>query len=60
VQRRIQPDLDDLKRRHLRFDPDEVVLHRADIIAASGPSFALRDPGRREAFDADLLERMAK
>lgn len=48
--------LEALKARHLAHHPDEpIVLHREDIINARGGFRALREPQRRQAFDADLL-----
>ncbi len=49
--------LEDFKQRHIPHSPDDpVILHRADIVNARRGFWRLRDPARREAFDADLLE----
>lgn len=49
-------DLEALKRRHLRYDPDSPpVLHRSDIFQATGAFSPLQDEAKRAAFDADLL-----
>lgn len=48
--------LDQLKRRHLAYDEDvRPVLHRKDIVNASGAFYRLQDKGLRQAFDSDLL-----
>jgi hypothetical protein len=50
-------DLEDLKRKHLPYDPDEPpILHRKEIVNASGPFYPLQDDGKREAFNSDLLD----
>jgi hypothetical protein len=58
----IAADLDDLKRRHFHYDPDEppVVLHRKDIVHTIGPFWRLQNDTRRRAFDQDLLEFLAR
>jgi hypothetical protein len=54
-------DLEALKRRHFHHDPDDpVVLHRKNIMQAKGPFWPLRDPTRRQAFDQDLLQFIAR
>ena len=50
-----QRALEDLKQRHFPHSPDEpVILHRRDIINASGLFWRLRDPEVRRNFDEDL------
>src|SRR5881396_2063836 len=54
-------DLETFKKRHLRYDPDNPpILHRSDILQASGAFSALQDYAKRAAFDADLLVEAAK
>jgi len=54
-------DLEALKRRHLRYDPDAPpVLHRSAIIGASGAFTPLQDPAKRDAFDAEILDVASK
>jgi hypothetical protein len=45
----------DLKRRHFSRNPDQIVLHREDIINCRGPFACLRDEVKRRDFDDDLL-----
>lgn len=49
--------LEALKQEHLPYHPDNpVVLHREDMINARRAFKVLRDPDKRAAFDADLLQ----
>jgi hypothetical protein len=51
-----QGALEGFKRKHLHYDPDfPPVLHRKDIVNASGSFYRLQDAGKRAAFDTDLL-----
>lgn len=53
--------LNQLKQTHLPHNPDEpVVLHRADMINRRGAFWRLRDDRAREAFDADLMDLIAR
>lgn len=48
--------LDALKKRHLRYDPDDPpVLHRRDMIDATGAFAPLQDPNVRTLWDQELL-----
>lgn len=48
--------LDELKRAHLPYDPDDPpILHRKEIVQCQGPFYVLQDAKRRASFDADLL-----
>lgn len=53
--------LEDLKRRHFGYDPDEppICLHRKEILKASGPFWGLRDEAKRRAFDDELFGALA-
>jgi Protein of unknown function (DUF3800) len=52
--------LDDFKRKHLPYDPDDPpILHRKEIVLARGNFRVLKDPDRRKAFDEDLLNLIA-
>ena len=52
-----QPGLENLKRRHFTYDPDAPpVLVRSHLVRRRGPFWRLRDPGRRAAWDNDLLD----
>jgi hypothetical protein len=54
--RRLQPALEALKAVHFGEPGDNsVILHRREIMRREGCFSVLRDPDRREAFDADLL-----
>ncbi|MBI3765378.1 MAG: hypothetical protein HY277_02605 [Ignavibacteriales bacterium] len=54
-------ELETLKFRHLPHHPDDlVILHREDMINARKSFTALRDEGKREAFDNDLLTVISK
>lgn len=54
---KFQRDLEDFKRKHLPYDPDDPpILHRKDIVNHHGPFRVLMDDGKRAAFDTDLLE----
>jgi hypothetical protein len=48
--------LEEFKRKHLPYDPDDPpILHREDIKERNGVFRVLHDAERRAAFDADLL-----
>jgi hypothetical protein len=50
-------DLEEFKRRHLAYDPDDPpILHREDIVQRRYAFWVLRDQARREAFDRELLD----
>jgi len=52
--------LEELKQRHFPHSPDEpVILHRRDIINASGPFWRLRDEDARTHFDNELCDLVA-
>ncbi len=54
---KFQGDLEDFKRKHLPYDPDDPpILHRKDIVNHHGSFRVLMDEGKRAAFDAGLLE----
>ena len=54
-------ELDDFKKVHLHYDPDDPpILHRDDILNARGPFHVLRNPAKRAAFDTDLLALMTR
>lgn len=54
-------DLEDVKRRHLDYDSDDPpVLHREEIVRSSGVFHVLKDPGRRERWNSDLLSLIAR
>jgi hypothetical protein len=49
--------LEELKRRHVHYDPDDPpILHREDIVERKKGFWVLRVDDRRAAFDNDLLE----
>jgi len=49
-------DLEDLKRKHFDYDPDDsVILHRNEIINRQGPFYVLQDPKKEEEFNKDLI-----
>jgi hypothetical protein len=49
--------LDDFKRKHLPYDPDDPpIMHRKEIVLARGSFRVLKDTDKRKAFDADLLK----
>lgn len=51
-----RPELEALKVRHFRHDPDEpVILQRKDLINKKGPFRVLLDPDAEAAFNEDLL-----
>lgn len=51
-----QPQLEDFKKRHLPYDPDDPpILHKNDIIHKRGIFKVLRDPAKAERFDKGLL-----
>lgn len=53
---KLVPRLEQLKRSHLPYDPDEPpILHRKEIINKRYPFHVLRDPEKERAFNADLL-----
>jgi len=52
-----QPDLEDLKKRHLPYDPDDPpILHRCDIRNGTEAFRVLRDDEKRKTFEEDLVE----
>lgn len=54
---RLHERMEELKRKHLPFDPDEdpVILHLADIVGCRGPFKVLATPTKWSAFQDDLL-----
>ena len=59
VQRRIHPELEDIKARYFDSHPDEpVVLHRKELVNGRRPFQALADGDTRAAFDDELLGRI--
>lgn len=53
----LNPKIEDLKRRYFGSNPDDpVILHRKDLVNQRGPFVGLRDPARRAAFDAELMD----
>lgn len=49
-------DLEDLKKRHFNYDPDEPInLHRHEIINKLGPFYVLQDPEKEKTFNEDLI-----
>lgn len=56
----IRPEMDELQRRYFQVDPDTpIALHRKDIVRGKKHFSALKDPDTRQAFNADLLEKIA-
>lgn len=54
-----QKNLEDLKKKHFSYHPDEpVVLHREDIINRRKAFHVLTDEEKRKAFDDDFLDVM--
>lgn len=52
-----QPMLEQFKRKHLRYDPDDPpILHKDDIRKRKGAFHVLRDMERQAAFDEALLK----
>lgn len=48
--------LEELKKKHFTYDPDEpVILERSEIINKQGPFWRLRDPAKEQVFNEDLL-----
>lgn len=55
------PTLEALKQKHFPHDPDEpLILHRGEIINCRGAFWRLREAGRREAFNQDILRFFAE
>ncbi|MFN2384224.1 MAG: DUF3800 domain-containing protein [Gemmatimonadota bacterium] len=56
--RELADRLEDLKRQHfpLHHPDNPVVLHRREVMDATGPFFPLQDTDRRQAFNKELLE----
>lgn len=53
---KLVPRLEQFKRTHLPYDPDEPpILHRKEIINKRYPFHVLHDPEKKNAFNADLL-----
>ena len=51
-----QPALEEFKKRHLPYDPDDPpVLHKYEIIHKKGSFRCLRDTHKQAKFDQDLL-----
>ncbi len=54
-------DLEQFKQRHLEYDADDPpILHREEIMRSASVFHVLKDPGRRERWNADLLEVIAR
>jgi hypothetical protein len=52
----IQPQLEALKQRHFKYDPDNPpILHRADIVRFKGCFGVLREPDRRNRWEDELV-----
>ncbi len=52
----VQPNLEALKRRHFRHDPDDpVILHRSEIVKFKRWFGVLKDPGRCAAWENDIV-----
>jgi hypothetical protein len=52
----LSPGLENLKRRHFNYDPDEPpILHRTDLVNRKGCFWVLRNEEKRQLFDDDLL-----
>lgn len=52
--------LDDFKRKHLPYDPDDPpIMHRKEIVMARGNFRVLKDSDKRKVFDSDLLKLIA-
>lgn len=59
VRNRIHPEMEQLKRQNFDSHPDEpLIFHRKELVNAKPPFQSLKDPQRREAFDAELLEHL--
>lgn len=57
----IQPDLDNLKRKYFKIDPDiDVILHRKEIINHCPPFNSLKDEKIRNRFNKDILDLLRK
>lgn len=51
----VHDDLENLKRKHFKYDPDiPVILHRKEIIHKQGPFYVLQNPEKEKAFNNDL------
>lgn len=56
VRDHLGPRLEELKRRHFPYDPDDPpVLHRKELVNRRHPFHTLRDPAVEVAFNDDLL-----
>lgn len=56
VRNTVQPELDELKNRYFKSDPDEpVILHRKEIVYKKGPYSVLKSKEIEEQFNIDLL-----
>ena len=56
----VHPAIEAVKERHFGTHPDEpIILHRKEIVNASGPFSALRDQAVRAEFDTELLDALA-
>lgn len=54
---RLQPAIDHLKAVHIGDNgQNSVILHRREIVRREGPFAVLRDEGKAEAFNRDLLQ----
>jgi len=51
---KLTADLDEIKIKH--FGNKGVILHRRELISASPPFEALKDPTKRECFNREVLE----
>ncbi len=52
----VAPELEALKRRHFKAHVDEpIILHRKELVNRNYPFNCLREPGREDAFNSDLL-----
>ena len=53
---RFAPALESLKRQYFGYHPDDaVILHRKEMVNATGPFGVLQDKQVRHSFDNDLL-----
>lgn len=56
VESKVHPEMEALKRRWFGSHPDDpVILHRKEMVNATGPFAVLKTPDARNKFDADLL-----
>ncbi len=53
----LHKQMEELKSKFFGAHPDEpIILHRKEMVNAAGPFVSLKEPARKEEFDAELLD----